>query len=224
MDSLLVITLRTLRIGLESTAIAALLGLPLGCLLGLGEFRGRGVLMTLVNGLLRIPPVAVGLIVWILLWPNSLWGGGPLSGLGWIYSMSAVILVQTVLAFPIIVALTASAVQGVPSELLQQARAFGAAPWQRTALALREARVGVYAALLTALGTAIAAVGAILVVGGSALDTSLATAALTTWGAGGQDGRAAALGSLLLGLFIILAAILTTLQHRRTRWNLGPAS
>jgi tungstate transport system permease protein len=218
-DSVLVITLRTLRIGFESTAIAALLGLPLGCLLGLGRFRGRRLLMTVVNGLLRVPPVAVGVIVWVLLWPHSLWGGGPLSGLGWIYSMSAVILAQTLLALPIVTALTAAAVAAVPTPLLEQARAFGAS-WRAVALlALREARVGVWAALLTALGTAIAAVGAVLVVTGSVFNTTLASAALATWGMGSHDGRAAALGSLLLGLFLLIAAALTSLQHRRGSWE-----
>src|SRR6201999_1203583 len=91
------LTLRTLRIGFESTAIAALFGLPAGALLGLRRFRGR--------------PVALGLILWLFMWPDSEWGGGPLGGLHWIYTLNAAILAQVLLVLPIIVALTAAAVQ-----------------------------------------------------------------------------------------------------------------
>ncbi|MDO8186082.1 ABC transporter permease [Conexibacter sp. JD483] len=213
---LIATTLRTLRIGVEATLLAALLGLPLGCLLGLRRFRGRGVLLTLANAGMRTPPVVLGLLLWVALWPDSRWGGGPLAGLGWIYTLDAVILAQTLLALPIVIALTAAAVQAVPAALLDQARAFGASPWQTALLALREARIGVVAALLTALGTAMAAVGAILVVGTSLGNATLATAALTNWEMGGQNAAAVAYGTVLLGIFLVLAAALTRLQHRRT--------
>lgn len=218
------IALRTLRVGLESAAIAALLGVPAGCALGLGRFRGRRTLLGVCNAGIRTPPVALGVLLWLLLWPDSRWGGGPLSGLHWIYTTSAVILAQTLLALPIAIALTAAAVQRVPDGLVDQARAFGAPAWRRAALALREARVGVVAALIAALGTAIASVGAILVVGSSFGSATLATAALSEWNAGGQDARAVAAGSVLLGLFLVLAALMTTLQHRRGGWIPGRAS
>jgi tungstate transport system permease protein len=217
-------TLRTLRLGLESTAIATLAGLPVGCVLGLARFRGRGFLLGTFNAGIRTPPVALGVLLWLLLWPDSRWGGGLLSGLGWIYTLNAVILAQTLLVLPIVVALTAAAVQRVPDGLLDQARAFGAPAWRRGTLALREARVGVLAALIAALGTAIASVGAILVVGSSLGNATLATGALTRWSSGGQDGRAVAYGSVLLGLFLVLAAVLTSLQHQRSGWIPGRAS
>lgn len=216
-------TLRTLRIALEATAIAALLGLPLGCALGIGRFRGRRALLALANAGMRAPPIAVGVLLWLALWPTSRWGGGPLSGLGWIYTLDAVILAQTLLALPIVIALTAAAVQTAPAPLLEQARAFGASRRRLAALALREARVGVIAALLTALGTAMAAVGAILVVGASLGSATLATAALSEWNMGGEDARAVAYGTVLLGLFVVLAAALTTLQQRRPRAAAGRA-
>ena len=115
------LTLRTLRVALEATLIAALVGVPLGCLLGLGEFRGRRTALAFTNAGLRFPPVALGLILWLLLWPDSIWGGGPLSGLHWIYTERAVVLAQTLLALPVIAALTAAAVQSVSSPLLTQA-------------------------------------------------------------------------------------------------------
>jgi tungstate transport system permease protein len=223
-DQLVEITLRTLRVGVESTALATLAGLPLGVALGLGRFRGRGVLLGTFNAGIRTPPVALGVLLWLLLWPDSRWGGGPLSGLGWIYTYDAVILAQTLLVLPIVAALTAAAVQRVPDGLLEQARAFGARRLPLALLALREARVGVLAALIAALGTAIASVGAILVVGTSLGDSTLATAALSAWNMGGENGRSVAYGTVLLGMFVVLAAVLTTMQHRRGGWIPGRAS
>lgn len=211
--------LRTLRIGFESTAIAAMAGVPAGIVLGLGRFRGRGSALATFNAGLRFPPVALGLLLWLLMWPDSQWGGGPLGGLGWIYTMNAVILAQALLALPVIVALTTAAVQAVPSGLLAQARAYGAGSWAVAALAAREARVGVLAALIAALGTAMSSVGAVLVVGSQINASTLPSAALTTWNGGGSDALAAAYGAVMLGLFLIVAAVLTIVQHgERPRW------
>lgn len=211
--------LRTLRIGFESTALAAVVGVPAGAALGLGRFRARGVLLTTFNAGLRVPPVALGLGLWLLMWPDSQWGGGPLGGLGWIYTINAVILAQALLALPVIVALTTAAVQAVPSGLLAQARAYGAGRWAVARLALREARVGVLAALIAALGTAMASVGAVLVVGSLANASTLPSAALVAWNGGGRNADAVAYGALMLGLFLIVAAALTTVQHgQRPRW------
>jgi tungstate transport system permease protein len=223
-DEVIAITLRTLRIALAATLLAALIGIPLGCALGLGRFRGRRGVLGLVNAGIRMPPIAVGQLLWLALWPDSRWGGGPLSGLDWIYTMNAVILAQTLLAIPIVAALTASAIQGVPSPLLDQAQAFGASSRARALLALREARIGVYAALIAALGTAIASVGAVIVIGPALGDATLATAALTQWSSGLEPARSVAYGTVLLGLFLVLAAFLTIAQQRRTPWMPGRTS
>lgn len=215
--------LRTLRVGLESTLLAALVGLPAGVALGLGRFRGRRAVLGAFNAGIRTPPVALGLVVWLLLWPDSRWGGGPLAGLGWFDTLSAVILVQTLLVLPIVVALTSAAVQRLPAGLVEQARAFGARPAQLGLLALREARVGVLAALTAALGTAFAAVGALLVVAPSLGPTMLSTAVLGEWRSGDYP-LAIAYGTVLLGLFLVLAAFMTALQHRRGGWIPGRAS
>ena len=73
------IALRTLRVGFEATLIAVLLGVPLGTLLALRPFRGRGVAVVLVNAGIRLPPIALGQILWLVMWPDSRWGGGPLA-------------------------------------------------------------------------------------------------------------------------------------------------
>ena len=218
------LVLRTLRVGVESTALAALFGLPAGVALGTSRFRGRGAALALSNAGLRVPPVALGTVLWLLMWPGSRWGGGPLSGLHWIYTFNAVILAQTLLVLPVVVALTAAAVQSVPAALLEQARAFGASGLRWRLLALREARLGVVAAIIAALGSATASVGAILVVGSTVTDATLATAALNAWSTGGQDARAVAYGTVLLGLFLILAAALTIAQQRRLTWIPNRAS
>jgi tungstate transport system permease protein len=211
--------LRTLRIGFECTALAAVAGVPLGVLLGLGRFRGRGVTLAAFNAGLRLPPVALGQVLWLLLWPSSQWGGGPLSGLGWIYTLDAVILAQTLLALPVIVALTSSAVQAVPDGLLAQARAYGAGRAAVARLALREARIGVLAALIAALGTAMASVGAVLVVGSQVNASTLPSAALSAWNRGDENAQAVAYGALMLGIFLVVAAALTVVQHgQRPRW------
>jgi len=216
---LLPTTLRTLRVGFESTAIAVGLGIPAGAALGLGRFRGRGPLLAVANAGIRMPPVAVGMALWLLMYPTSVWGGGPLSGLDWLYTTSAVILAQSLLALPIVIALTAAATQRVPNDLLDQARAFGAGTFASALLALREARIGVLAAVTAALGTALVSFGAVTIVGSSLGDATLATAALVQWGAGGHDGQAAATGAVLIGMFLVIAALLTALQQER-----GPAT
>lgn len=217
-------TLRTLRVALEATAIAVAIGLPAGCLLGLGRFRGQRAVLSLSNAAMRFPPVAVGQLLWLLMWPHSRWGSGILAGLGWLYTPNAVILAQTLLALPIVVALTAAAVQRVPAELLDQARAFGAPAWRQAGLALREARTGVLAGIIAAMGVAISAVGAILIVGTSLGQATLATAAVTRWNSGGQDARSVAYGAVLLGLFLLIAVGLTRVQHRRPPWIPGRPS
>lgn len=213
------IALRTLRIGVESTAFAAALGIPAGVALGLGDFRGRGAALATFNAGLRTPPVALGLALWLLMWPDSQWGGGPLAGLGWIYTLNAVILAQTLLALPVVVALTAAAVQTVPDGLLAQARAYGAGGALVARLALREARIGVLAALVAALGTTMASVGAVLVIGSQANASTLPSAALSAWNGGGRNADAVAYGTLMLGIFLVVAAALTAVQQgQRPRW------
>jgi tungstate transport system permease protein len=212
------LALTTLRIGVESTAIAAVVGVPVGAGLGLGRFRGRRGVLGVFNAGLRVPPVALGHVLWILMWPSSQWGGGPLAGLGWIYTLQAVILAQSLLALPVIVALTSAAVQAVPGGLLSQARAFGASRADVTWLALREARVAVSAALIAAFGTTIASVGAVLVIGNQRNASTLPSAALNLWNQGFY-GESVAYGSITLGIFLVIAAALTAVQHgARPRW------
>jgi tungstate transport system permease protein len=210
----------TLRLALASTGLALLLGLPLGLGLGLGRFPGRRLGLAIVNAGLGLPPVVVGLVVALLLFREA-----PLGGLHLIYTVNGMIVAQTVLALPVVAALTAAAVQAVPSGLLDQARALGATRVRTAVLALREARVGVLAATIAALGSALSEVGAVVLVGGNVhgQTQTLATAVLTQVSAG-EYGRAIALGIILLGVIFVLAAVLTLAQQRETTRLLGRPS
>jgi tungstate transport system permease protein len=219
-DEVLDIVGVTLRMAFWSTLLALAAGLPAGLLLGLGRFRGRTLGLALVNAGMGLPPVIVGLVVALLLFR-----GAPLGGLDLLYTLDGVILAQAVLAFPVVAALTASAVQSLPVGLLDQARAFGATRAALAALALREARVGVLAAAIAALGSAFAEVGAVVLVGGNiqGQTQTLASAVLVRVSAG-EYGTAIALGILLLGLVLVLASALTALQQRQPRTVLGRPS
>ena len=217
---ILVVVGTTLRVALWSTVLALALGLPLGLALGLGRFRGRRAGLALANAGMGLPPVVVGLVAALLLFR-----GAPLGDLNMLYTLNGVIAAQTLLALPLVAALTAAAVQALPAGLLEQARAFGASGAQVAALALHEGRVGVLAATIAAMGSAFAEVGAVVLVGGN-IDgetQTLASAVLVRVSAG-EYGRAIALGTILLGLILVLAAGLTLAQQHERRALLGRPS
>jgi tungstate transport system permease protein len=215
---ILVVVGTTLQVALWSTLLALAIGLPIGLALGLGRFRGRRAGLAVANAGMGLPPVVVGLVAALLMFR-----GAPLGGLNLLYTLNGVIVAQTLLALPLVAALTAAAVQSLPEGLLDQARAFRASRLQVAMLALREARVGVLAATIAAMGSAFAEVGAVVLVGGN-IDgetQTLASAVLVRVSAG-EYGRAIALGTILLGLILILAAGLTLAQQRERRALLGP--
>ncbi len=200
----------TLQVAAIATVCSALIGLPIGLALGLGRFRGRRALQILANASLAIPPVLVGLFLFLLFVPQ-----GPLGSLQLNLTKRAVFIAQTILALPYIVALTAAAVQGLPPGLLAQARALGAGRRQLCVLALREARIGVLAAVIAALGTTLSEVGAIAIVGGNVygFDQTLASAALFQANAA-RYADAVAIGIVLTGLILILMSAVGLLQQR----------
>ncbi len=200
----------TVQVALVATACAAVIGLPIGLLIGLGRFRGRATLHLLANASLGLPPVLAGLILFILFVPQ-----GPFGGLHLTVTRRAVFIAQTVLALPYIVALSAAAFQGLPQGLLAQARLLGAGRAQLSALALREARIGVLAAIIAALATTLSEVGAIVIVGGNVYgyDQTLASAALFEANAAHYD-DAIAIGFVLTALILILIGGLSALQLR----------
>ena len=205
----------TFKVLAVSTGVALVLGLPLGLLLGLGRFPGRNLAIALANAGLGLPPVFVGLVLFLVLAP-----GAPLGGVDLLFTLNGVYLAQTCLAFPIVTALTVSSVRDLPPGLLDQARAFGAGPWQRAVLATREARIGILAATIAAVGSGLSEVGAVVLVGGNirGYDQTLASATLEQAGAG-RYADAMAIGIILLGLIVLVTAALTALQYGRGSWQ-----
>jgi len=213
-DPRVMVVLRTtIQIVALSTFFAAAIGIPLGVVLGIGRFRGRGFMLALTNAGLGLPPVVVGLVTLLLLLQRS-----PLGFLRFEYRVSGVVLAQTILCLPIVVAFSATSIQAVDRGLLQQARALGASRWSVAALALREGRVGVYAGVIGAMGAALSEVGAVVLVGGNIVGRTetLASAVLVGVSAGNYP-LAIAFGMILLGLLLLLAAGLTMAQHGSPR-------
>jgi tungstate transport system permease protein len=210
----------TIQVAFIATVVAAAIGLPIGLAIGLGRFRGRRVLQILANVSLGLPPVLAGLFLFMCFVPR-----GPFGSLDLLLTKKAVFIAQIVLALPYIVALTAAAIQGLPPGLLAQARALGASRPQVCILALREARIGVLAAVIAALGSALSEVGAIVIVGGNVygFDQTLASAALFDANAA-QYAEAVAVGIVLIALILVLMGGLSLLQQRGggIRWRFHP--
>jgi tungstate transport system permease protein len=201
----------TARVGAVSTVAALVIGLPIGVALGLGRFRGRRALQILANASLALPPVVVGVVVLILILPQ-----GPLGSLRIEFTLKAMYLVQTILALPYVVALTAAAIQGLGPGLIAQARALGAGRGQLALLALREAKIGVIAAVIAAMAATISEVGAVIIVGGNfqGQTETLASALLAEFTFSPNDPRETATAIMLLTLVILLVGALTVLQQR----------
>jgi tungstate transport system permease protein len=200
----------TLQVAVLATAIASAIGLPIGLALGLGRFRGRNVLRALANASLALPPVLVGAILYLLMVPTA-----PFGSLELIWTRQAVFIAQTILALPFIVALSAAAVQALPPGLMSQARLLGAGRWQVWVLALREARIGVLAAVIAGLGTALSEVAAVTILGGNIYghDQTLASATLYEVDAA-HYADAVAISIVLIAMILILMCGLGLLQHQ----------
>ncbi len=213
-DAALLATLwRTLGLAFGATGIALALGLPVGVALGQAAPRRRRLGSVLANAGLGLPPVVLGVFLALLLLPV-----GPLGFLHWSATLWGILVAQVLLALPIVVALSASAVAALPGGLLTQARAYGAGRAARGLLALREARIGVLAAVITALGSAVAEVGAVVIVGGNVRDqtSTLASTVLLDLSAG--DPVAATADVLvLLAVVVLLGGALTLVQQRGGR-------
>jgi len=190
--------------------ISTLIGVPLGALAGLARFPGKGLFTMLVYTGMGLPPVVVGLFVYVLLSRS-----GPLGSLAWLFTPSAMIAAQTVMALPLVVGLTMSAVAAVDPALRQQIFALGATRWQIRWSVLREARVGVTAALVAAFGGIISEVGAVMLVGGN-IDgqTRVLTTAIVLYTRQGDFALAMALVVILIALTFAANGLLLRLQGR----------
>jgi tungstate transport system permease protein len=201
----------SLAISGTATLISLALGISGGMLLALTRFPGRGLAMALVNTGMGVPPVVVGLFVSIMLWRS-----GPLGVLGLLYTPTAMILAQTVIATPIVMGISAAALGALPPKLRLQILALGATRLQMVWALVKEARLPLLAAVMAGFGGVISEIGASIMVGGNIKGYTrvLTTATVMETGKGNFD-IAIALGILLLLLAFGVNAVLTRIQHQR---------
>jgi len=192
-------------------ALAAVAGIPLGAALALRPFAGRRLVELLIYTGMGLPPVVVGLAVYLVLSRS-----GVLGGLGWLFTPAAMITAQVVIALPLVIGLTAAAVEAVDPALRLQVRALGASPRQVLWAVLLEARAGVLAALVAAFGSVISEVGAVMLVGGNIEgETRVLTTAIVLETRKGNFGLALALGGVLLLLATAANFLLLRLGSRK---------
>ncbi|MFZ5591962.1 MAG: ABC transporter permease [Bacillota bacterium] len=205
------ITLLTLKVSGLATAIAVLIGLPAGFALAMSQFPGRNALVSLVNFGMGLPPVVVGLFVWLLLARY-----GPLGMLGLLYTPTAMIIAQSIIAAPIVMGYATAAFQQLNPALRLQLLALGAGRWQLMLLLAREARLGLLAAVMAGFGGVVSEVGASMMVGGNiAGQTRVLTTATVLEVSKGQYEMAMAFSIILLLFSLTVTALLTQAQQAR---------
>ncbi len=207
------ITWLSLQVSGVATLISLAIGLTVAVAVALNEFPGKRLVIALLNTGMGLPPVVVGLFVTVLLWRN-----GPLGSLGILYTPSAMILAQAIIASPIIAGISLAALQHLPPGLRLQILALGASRPQMVWLLLKEARLPLLAAVMAGFGGVISEVGASIMVGGNIKGQTrvLTTATVMETGKGNFD-VAIALSLILLVLAFSVNALLTHLQQRGRR-------
>ena len=209
------ITWLSLKISGSATLISLLLGIPLGIMLALTQFFGRSFIIALVNTGMGLPPVVVGLFVSLFLWRS-----GPLGFLELIYSPTAMVIAQVIIAFPIVAGLTLASFQSLDPKLSLQLLGIGASRPQLLWLLCKEARLPLLAAVMAGFGGVISEVGASMMVGGNIRGQTrvLTTATVLETGKGNFD-IAIALSVILLALTFTINFFLTRIQQReQLRW------
>ena len=192
----------SLRVSLTATVVAACIGLPLGAAIAIGKFPGRRALTVLVNTCMGLPPVVVGLVVYLLLSR-----AGPLGALGILFTPTAMIIAQTVLIVPIVAALSRQIVADAWDEYREQLTSLGASTWSAALTLLWDTRFSLATVLLAGFGRAVAEVGAVMIVGGN-IDgvTRVMTTTIALETSKGDLPLALALGIVLIAIVLILNA------------------
>lgn len=195
--------------------ISAILGIPLGAFLGLVKFPGKRLVQALVYTGMGLPPVVVGLAVYLLLSRRGILGPLNWPWVPQLFTLQAMILAQVVIASPLVVGYTMSAVANVTADLRVQLQALGATRFQITLAVLREARLGVIVALVGGLGSIISEVGAVMLVGGNIEgSTRVLTTAIMLKTREGDFGMAIGLGMILLLLSFLINFGITQIQGK----------
>ena len=208
------IVLLSLRVSLTAVGVAALVGLPLGALLAVARFPGRGGVIVVLNALMGLPPVVAGLLIYLLLSRS-----GPLGPLGLLFTPTAMVVAQAVLIAPILAALTRQVLEGLWEEYAEQLRSFGAGPWRAVPTLLWDGRFMLLTVLLAGFGRASAEVGAVIVVGGNIEGfTRVMTTAIALETSKGDLPLALALGMVLMAIVVTVNALAQGLRDAAARW------
>lgn len=194
----------SLRVSCTAIVFAAIVGLPLGFLIGLREFRGKKFVVTVLNALMALPTVVVGLTIYSFISRR-----GPLGPLNLLYTPTAIVIGQFILATPIIAALTISATRGVDEKVRATALTLGANERQAASMVLLEARVGLLAAIITAFGRIIGEVGAAMMLGGNIWRvTRTISTAIALQTSMGEFAVGIALGIILMAIHLLIVAVI----------------
>lgn len=204
------IALLSLKVSGLATLISLVFGVSVGTLVALTRFPGKKVLVSVVNTGMGLPPVVVGLFVSIFLWRN-----GPLGFLGLLYTPTAIVIAQSVIATPIVMGITIGAMQNLPANLRLQILALGATRVQMVWMLVKEARLPLMAGVMAGFGGVISEVGASIMVGGNVRGYTrvLTTATVMETGRGNFD-IAIALSVILLLFCFAINIVLTYIQQR----------
>jgi tungstate transport system permease protein len=198
----------SLEISLSAVALAAILGMPLGAALALSRFPGRGALVVLLNACMGLPPVVVGLFVYLMLSR-----AGPLGELGLLFTPTAMVIAQAILVTPIIAALTRQSVEDLYAEYREQLQSLGVGPLRAIPTLLWDGRFSLLTAVLAGFGRAAAEVGAVIIVGGNINHvTRVMTTTIALETSKGYLGLALGLGFVLLLIVVAVNASLMLVQ------------
>ena len=204
----------SLLVSLCAVAIAALIGVPFGALLALTRFPGREAVIVVLNALMGLPPVVVGLAVYLLLSRS-----GPLGELGLLFTPQAMIIAQTILVTPILAALARQTIEDLWLEYRDELAALNVGPGRRIVTLIWDARFSLVTALLAGFGRAAAEVGAIIIVGGNIEGfTRTMTTAIALETSKGDLALATGLGIVLIGIVIIVNALAWTTRRAGERY------
>jgi len=204
------IILLSFKVSGTALLVATSLALPLSALLGFRKFPFRGFVISILNTFMGLPPVVVGLFVYLLLSRS-----GPLGFMALLYTPSAMIIAQTILAFPIVASLSHSAIMGVDPVIKYAATTLGATPFQVSLTVINEARYGIMAAVIAGFGRVMAEVGAILIVGGNIAGfTRVMTTTIALETDKGNFELALALGVILLLISLMVNVLLHIFQKK----------
>jgi tungstate transport system permease protein len=211
--TLLAIVRLSLLVSLTAVALAALIGIPLGAFVALTRFRGREGVIVLLNALMGLPPVVVGLAIFLLLSRS-----GPLGSLGLLFTPAAMVVVQTVLVMPIIAALSRQTIEDLWAEYRDELTAMNVGPLGRVMTLIWDGRFSLVVALLAGFGRAAAEVGAIIIVGGN-IDgfTRTMTTAIALETSKGNLPLAIGLGLVLIAIVIVINALAWTVRRAGER-------